>query len=175
MPAAPPAVNATAAALLGILHDGPRTGGQLVAEAEERFGAFFSVTRSQVYRELPALADAGLLKPGKQGARASRQYTITALGKRAFRAWLAAGGGADAVRSPLVLRLLHVEALPEGERVELVQAGRTAYRERLAAERAAVAQAGDPVERAVAEFAVAHTRAMLKLLDAVSVTCPPSA
>ena len=37
------------------------TGGQLVSAADGRFGAFFSVTRSQVYRELPALADAGLL------------------------------------------------------------------------------------------------------------------
>lgn len=175
MPAAPPAVNATAAALLGILHDGPRTGGQLVAEAGERFGSFFSVTRSQVYRELPVLAEAGLLKPGKQGARASRQYTITALGKRAFRAWLTAGNGTDAVRSPLVLRLLHVEALPEDQRIELVQSGRTAYKQRLAAERAVVARAGGPVERAVAEFTVAHTRAMLKLLDAVSVSCTPSA
>ena len=54
-------LNATAAALLGLLHDGPKTGGQLVAEAGDRFGAFFSVTRSQVYRELPALADLGLL------------------------------------------------------------------------------------------------------------------
>ncbi|MDN5858830.1 MAG: PadR family transcriptional regulator [Pseudonocardia sp.] len=175
MPAAPPAVNATAAALLGILHEGPRTGGQLVAEAGERFGAFFSVTRSQVYRELPALAGAGLLKPGKQGARASRQYTITALGRRAFREWLAAGSGTDALRSPLVLRLLHVETLPHDDRVELVRVRRDAYKQRLTAERAAVAQADDPLERAVAEFAVAHTRAMLRLLDAVTVACRPSA
>jgi len=175
MPAAPPAVNATAAALLGILHDGPRTGGQLVAEAGERFGAFFSVTRSQVYRELPALADAGLLKPGKQGARASQQYALTALGKRAFRAWLASGSGTDALRSPLVLRLLHVESLPDNERAELVQKARAADRERWAVERAAVAGATEPVQRAVAEFTVAHTRAMLKLLDAVSVACQRSA
>ena len=74
-------LNATSAALLGLLHDGPRTGGQLVAVAGERFGSFFSVTRSQVYRELPVLTEAGLLRLGKRGVRASQQYVITAAGK----------------------------------------------------------------------------------------------
>jgi DNA-binding PadR family transcriptional regulator len=170
MSAAPP-VNATAAALLGLLHDGPRTGGQLVAEAGERFGAFFSVTRSQIYRELPVLAAAGLTKPGEQGARASQKYSITAAGRRAFRTWLAAGSGTDALRSPMVLRLLHAESLPEDDRDKLFRSGRDAYRERLAGERAAVRAAKDPVQRAVAEFSVAHTRAVLKLLDAVSEAC----
>ncbi len=58
------------------------TGGQLVAAAGERFGLFFSVTRSQVYRELPALTEEALLRLGKQGPRASQQYVITAAGKR---------------------------------------------------------------------------------------------
>ncbi|SHK89798.1 DNA-binding transcriptional regulator, PadR family [Pseudonocardia thermophila] len=174
MAAAPP-VNATAAALLGLLHDGPRTGGELVAAAGEQFGSFFSVTRSQIYRELPALAEAGLTKPGEPGARASRKYAITAAGRRAFRAWLTASSGPDALRSPLVLRLLHAEILPPEEREELVRNARAAYKERLAAERAAVKAAADPVRRAVAEFTVAHTRAVLKLLDAVSDAWGPSA
>ena len=88
-------MNATAAALLGLLHEGPMSGGQLVTAAKERFGAFFSVTRSQVYRELPALAVAGLLERGEQGPRSSQKYVLTPLGKRAFRAWVAAGRGAD--------------------------------------------------------------------------------
>ncbi len=116
MPARPIPVNATAAAILGLLHDGPMTGGELVAAAGERFGGFFSVTRSQVYRELPALAEAGLLRLGKLGARASQQYRISAAGKRSFRAWLAGPGGADALRSPLVLRLLYAGALSVDDR-----------------------------------------------------------
>src|SRR5262249_61621086 len=79
------ALIAAGAALLGLLHDGPKTGGQLVTAAGERFGAFFSVTRSQVYRELPALAEQGLLKLGKQGPRSSQQYVITAAGQKAFK------------------------------------------------------------------------------------------
>ena len=95
-----PVINATAAALLGLLHDGPMSGGQLVSAADGRFGSFFSVTRSQVYRELPALTEAGLLKLGEQGPRASQQYVITAAGRRAFAAWLASGGGSDVPAQP---------------------------------------------------------------------------
>lgn len=164
---APPAVNSTAAALLGLLHTGPMTGGQLVAAAGERFGSFFTVTRSQVYRELPVLADAGLLRLGKQGPRASQQYVITAAGKRAFKAWLIAGSGSDALRSPLVLRLLHAGSLTVKQRAELLGEAREAYTARLDEARSAARGEQDPYRKAVADFAVAHTRAMVKLLDAI--------
>src|SRR3954447_7161372 len=114
-------LNATAAALLGLLHDGPATGGQLVAGAGERFGAFFSVTRSQVYRELPALAKEGLVRLGKQGPRSSQQYAITAAGKRAFKAWLTAESGPDHLRSPLILRLVHAGLLTAKQRTTLIE------------------------------------------------------
>ena len=152
-------MNPTAAALLGLLHEGPMSGGELVSAAAERFGAFFPVTRSQVYRELPVLAAAGLLEKGEQGPRASQKYVLTTSGKRAFRAWLAAGGGADGLRSPLVLRLLHARTLPAKQR--------EAYTERLTAARAAARGEQDPYRKAVADFAVAHVRAVLKLLDAI--------
>src|SRR3954467_9728434 len=80
-------VNATAAALLGLLHEGPMTGGQLMAAAQRRLGAYWSMTRSQVYRELPVLADAVYVKLGKPGARSSQPYAITPAGKRAFTPW----------------------------------------------------------------------------------------
>ncbi|MET0188473.1 MAG: PadR family transcriptional regulator [Pseudonocardia sediminis] len=165
MPATP--VNSTAAALLGLLHGGPMTGGQLVSAAGEQFGLFFSVTRSQVYRELPVLTEEGLLRLGKQGPRASQAYVITAAGKRAFKAWLAAGGEAEAVRSPLVLRLLNAGSLTVKQRAELLRSSRDAYTERLAQARTAAKETEDPYGRPVAEFAVAHTRAMIKLIDAV--------
>jgi DNA-binding PadR family transcriptional regulator len=98
-------VNATAAALLGLLHDGSMTGGQLMAEAQKRLGAFWSMTRSQVYRELPALAKAGYVKLGKPGARSSQPYSITPAGKRAFVRWLGEEPAREAVRSPLALRV----------------------------------------------------------------------
>lgn len=166
MPAAVP-VNSTAAALLGLLHGGPMTGGQLVAAAGEHFGLFFSVTRSQVYRELPVLTDVGLLRLGKQGPRASQQYVLTAAGKRAFKSWLAEGGESEPVRSPLVLRLLHAGSLTVKQRTELVRSAKQAYAERLVHARTAAKETEDPYERPVAEFAVAHTRAMIKLIDTI--------
>jgi DNA-binding PadR family transcriptional regulator len=163
-----PELNATSAALLGLLHGGPMTGGQLVAAAAERFGGFFGVTRSQVYRELPALAEAGLTRLGKQGARSSQQYAITAAGKRAFKAWLSTPSEADQLRSPLVLRLVHSAALTTKQRGDLVTRAREAYTSRLDAARAfARAAAGDPYTKAAADFAVAHLRAMIKLIDAI--------
>lgn len=168
MPKAVPAVNPTAAALLALLHDGPRTGGQLVAAAAERFGDVFPVTRSQVYRELPALSGAGLVRPGATGPRQSQQYVLMAAGRRAFTSWLCDdGGGVDTVRSPLVLRLLHAGTLPAPERTALLQRGREAYRARLADARDAARGELDPYRRAVAEFCVAHALAMVTLLDAV--------
>lgn len=143
------------------------TGGQLVAAAGERFGAFFSVTRSQVYRELPALADAGLLRLGKQGPRSSQQYVLTAAGKKAFKAWLTSEAGPDHLRSPLILRLMHASYLTPKQRAALVQTARERYQADQDASRAAVKAADDPYSRAVAEFGLAYAKAVLKLLDAI--------
>ncbi|RZQ59294.1 PadR family transcriptional regulator [Amycolatopsis suaedae] len=161
-------LNATAAALLGLLHDGPATGGQLVASAGERFGAFFSVTRSQVYRELPALEKEGLVRLGKQGPRSSQQYVITAAGKKAFKAWLIDTPGPDHLRSPLILRLVHAGTLTVKQRATLIENARATYTEELdAAKAASKAAAGDPYAKAVADFGQAHAKAALKLIDAI--------
>src|SRR5262245_40332543 len=98
-------VNATAAALLGLLHDGPMTGGQLMAAAEKRLGPYWSMTRSQVYRELPALAEMGYVKLGKPGPRASQPYSITPAGKRVFARWLSEPPTAESIRNPIALRV----------------------------------------------------------------------
>ena len=57
------------------------TGGQLMAAAERRLGPYWSMTRSQVYRELPVLAEMGYVRLGKPGPRSSQPYAITASGK----------------------------------------------------------------------------------------------
>jgi DNA-binding PadR family transcriptional regulator len=160
-------LNATAAALLGLLHDGPSTGGQLVLAAGERFGAFFSVTRSQVYRELPALAEAGLVKLGKQGPRSSQQYVITPAGKKAFKSWLSVDSGPDHLRSPLILKLVHAGTLTPKQRGALLARAREVYDAELEVAKAAAKSAADPYAKAIAEFGLAHRKAALKLLDAI--------
>ena len=164
-------LNSTAAALLGLLHEGPMTGGELVAAAKERMEPFWSVTRSQVYRELPGLAEAGYVRPGKLGPRAAQPYTITAAGKRAFRAWLAEDPGADHSRNPLVLRVSFGAHHQPGAVAKLVDEARGRHQEALAVNRSRVNQlkreGGDPYQLATAEFGVAYERALLRWLDAV--------
>ncbi|MGH3779511.1 MAG: PadR family transcriptional regulator [Pseudonocardiaceae bacterium] len=160
-------LNATSAALLGLLHTGPMTGGQLVVAADERFGPFFGVTRSQVYRELPVLTESGLLRLGKRGARSSQQYVLTAAGKRAFKSWWNSPSGSDNLRSPLILRLVHAGQLTPKQRVNLVSAARADYLGSLDEARADVKAATNPYTKAAADFTVAHRRAVLKLLDAI--------
>lgn len=160
-------LNATSAALLGLLHMGPMTGGQLVAAADERFGPFFGVTRSQVYRELPVLTESGLLRLGKRGARSSQQYVLTAAGKRAFKSWLNSPSGSDNLRSPLILRLVHAGQLTPRQRANLVSTARVDYLGYLDEARADAKAATNPYTKAAADFTVAHRRAVLKLLDAI--------
>ena len=59
-------VNATAAALLGLLHEGPMTGGQLMAAAERRLGAVLvDDAQPGLPGELPVLAEMGFVRLGK--------------------------------------------------------------------------------------------------------------
>jgi DNA-binding PadR family transcriptional regulator len=164
-------LNSTAAALLGLLHEGPMTGGELVAAAKERMEPFWSVTRSQVYRELPGLAEAGYVRPGKLGPRAAQPYAITAAGKRVFRGWLAEGPGADHSRNPLVLRVAFGAHHQPGAVAKLVDEARGRHQEMLTANRSRLTQLkradGDPFQLATAEFGVAYERALLRWLDTV--------
>ena len=52
-------LNATAASILGLLTLKPMSGWDLYGTFEETIGQFWSVSRSQVYRELRTLAAAG--------------------------------------------------------------------------------------------------------------------
>ena len=164
-------LNSTAAALLGLLHEGPMTGGELVAAAKERMEPYWSVTRSQVYRELPGLAEAGYVRAGKLGPRAAQPYSITAAGKRAFRSWLAEAPGTDHSRNPLVLRIGFGAHHAPGAVRQLVDDARVRHQEALAATRArasALKKAGDdPFGVSTAEFGVAYERALLRWLDSV--------
>ena len=66
-----------------------------------------------------------------------------------------------------MLRLLNAGSLTVKQRAELISASRTAYAARLTAARTAARAETDPYRKAVAEFAVGHLRAMVKLLDSI--------
>lgn len=160
-------VNPTAAALLGLLHEGPMTGGQLMAAAQRRLGAFWSMTRSQVYRELPVLAEAGYVRLGKPGARSSQPYAITPAGKRAFAKWLAEGPTREVLRNPVALRIVFgaqqpTEQLQQTHTLAIEQhaAALSQAREQVKEAR----KAGDEYQASALEFAVAYHRATLTWL-----------
>jgi DNA-binding PadR family transcriptional regulator len=160
-------INPTAAALLGLLHDGPMTGGQLMAAAERRLGPFWSMTRSQVYRELPALAEQGFVKLGKPGPRSSQPYSITPAGKRAFLRWLGENPGRDALRNPIALRVAFGDKHSGTQLKELYDSATAYHNEMLAQVREQAKDAkreGDDYGATALEFAAGYHRAALSWL-----------
>ncbi len=167
------ALNSTSAVILGVLHDGAATGGEIVAAASRRLAAQGGITRSQVYRELPTLARDGYVRAGKEGARASHPYSITAAGRKAFAQWASGANGSDSVRSLAVLRLGFGAHLTASQRKAIVVAAREQHQTVLAAHRrdaTALKKAGDVYGAAAVEFAVAYERALIKWLDSIPTT-----
>lgn len=101
----PRPLNGTAAAVLGYLRDGPRSGWDVATGLRSMVGDFWNVTPSQVYRELRSMEDAGLVEAGDAGARDRRPYSITSAGRQALHAWMDGPLERDVVRIPLLLRL----------------------------------------------------------------------
>ncbi|WP_091555751.1 PadR family transcriptional regulator [Micromonospora pattaloongensis] len=160
-------INPTAAALLGLLHEGPMTGGQLMAAAERRLAPFWSMTRSQVYRELPVLAEQGYVRLGKPGPRSSQPYAITAAGKRTFSRWLTESPGRDAIRNQVALRVAFGAQHSATQLRSLYAEANEYHAEALAAAREQARdakKAGDTYAAASLEFAVAYHKAALSWL-----------
>ena len=164
-------VNATAAALLGLLRDGPQTGYALAQRAQAELGDFWTVTRSQVYRELAAMAGRGLVVAGRAGARDARPYEVTDEGRAAFAGWLHADPGPDVVRIPLLLRLAFRDALDPDRLREVLAAERAQHAARLAGyeevEAAALAAGASRADLATLRFGLAYERAVLGWFDDV--------
>lgn len=169
-------LNATAASLLGFLHDGPMSGWDLVARAEERIGEFWSLTQSQVYRELARMADEGLVKPGEPGTRARRLYEITEQGRRAFADWVRRPPGTETIRFPLLLTLVFGRHVPEPllasflARHRLIHADRLAGYERQRDEMPEGYEETDPFSVATLEFGIRYERAVLEWFDDLPAT-----
>jgi len=164
--AAPAWLNPTAASLLGFLHAGEFSGYELVGVAEERIGNFWSLTRSQVYRELATLAERGLVEAGETGQRARRPYRLTPAGRAAFAAWVAQPPGPEQIRYPLLLTLSFGEFLPPERLREFLDDHRRVHAKRLAAYRQVPPEAGlDRWRRATLAFGIRYERAVLEWME----------
>lgn len=109
-------LNTTQGMILGLLVDNPLTGGEINAIAEKWVSPYWNTTRSQIYRELPTLAEHGLVQPAKEhGPRLSLKYKITAAGKRSFKSWMQQDPGNDIVRNETALRVALTGALKDPE------------------------------------------------------------
>lgn len=165
-------LNATAASLLGFLHDGPLTGWDLVASAQQRVGSFWSLTQSQVYRELVAMADLGLVEAGERGMRDKQPYTITAAGRQAFAAWIEHLPGDETIRFPLLLSLAFGHHLSTDRLATILQHHRLAHAERLRTyrlQRLEVAGEADQFALATLDFGIAYEAAVLGWFEQLDI------
>ncbi|MFC4108826.1 PadR family transcriptional regulator [Micromonospora zhanjiangensis] len=173
-------LNATAASLLGFLHEGPMTGWDLVAAAKQRIGDFWSLTQSQVYRELTSMAAAGLVRAGEPGRRDRRPYEITDAGRAAFTEWVTRPPGPETIRIPLLLTVLFGRHLPADLLRGHLAEHRRAHAERLAfyqqvdEQLPAEAAEEEPYGVATLRFGLAYERAVLDWFDALPSHLSPT-
>ena len=157
-------MNATAGSLLGFLHERPMSGWDLFTTAQVLIGDFWTVTRSQVYRELAAMEAAGLVAAGPPGPRERRPYEITDAGRAAFDEWLRRPPGSEQIRYPLLLTIAFGRHLPPGHLAEFVAEHRTLHEQRLEGYRALRADAGenfDAFAAATLDFGIRYESAVL--------------
>jgi len=167
-------LNATAASLLGFLHQGPLTGWDLVQTAQGEIGDFWSLTQSQVYRELAAMAEAGLVEAGERGPRDRQPYSLTEAGRAAFAEWVGREPGPESIRFPLLLTVLFGRHLPPEQLARFLERQRSVHADRLAGyqrqHREAVAAGArdiEPYALATLEFGIAYEQAVLDWFDAL--------
>jgi len=160
-------LNATAASMLGILARRPMSGWELYASFEDTIGHFWSLTRSQVYRELQTLAQHGLIEIGSSGPRERRVCTITEAGRAAFDAWIVRMPGEEHIRFPLLLTTFFGDSVPRETLRETCRVHRIAHAARLAGyeDQLEHARAQAPFPALALEFGIAYERAILAWID----------
>jgi|SRR5690625_1903077 len=170
--------NATAASLLGFLHDGPKSGWDLAAIAQTVIGDFWSLTQSQVYRELERLSGSGLVEAEAPQARNRQPYRITDAGRRAFAAWIEQEPGPEQIRFPLLLTVSFGRHLPAATLHAFIDRHRDIHQARLdeyEQQFAAATAPGiepDPYVLATLEFGLAYERAVVEWFERLDDRLP---
>jgi len=115
--------------MLGLLSQiGPINGNALSRCADVMIGDYWTLTRSQVYRELQTLDELGYIAAGPAGPRASRDYALTERGSAALVEWLSAGPADEVVRIPMLLTIRFGAALAPERLREILAAFATRHR-----------------------------------------------
>ncbi|MFF0488327.1 PadR family transcriptional regulator [Nocardia sp. NPDC003482] len=158
-------LNSTAASLLGFLHEGPMSGWDLVNLAQERIGDFWTITQSQVYRELATMDRAGLVTKGETGARDRTPYHITEPGREEFAEWIARDPGAETIRVPLLLTLSFGRFVEPARLERIIASNREIHQQRLMRYLAEDPEPESRYERATLDFGIRYERAVLEWFD----------
>jgi len=159
-------LNATGASLLGLLHDGPATGWDLLEQARRGLARFWNMTSSHVYRELKTLETRGLVRAGAPGPRDRRPFSITPAGRSAFAHWIRQEPAHEQMRIPLLVTLWFAKHLDDDTLTDFLDGHRAEHEHRLTEYRGfldAVADSdtADPHVGAVVEFGIAYEEAFL--------------
>jgi PadR family transcriptional regulator AphA len=106
------------AAILGFLDLDETSGYLLRKRFEDSVGSFWSVTQSQIYRELHALEADGLvasrIEEG-EGKPNSKIYGLTKDGRAALAEWLSEPVEPVQLRHPMMLKFVFASELPQKE------------------------------------------------------------
>jgi DNA-binding PadR family transcriptional regulator len=159
-------LNATQGSLLGFLHDGPKTGWDLLQQVEGILDRFWNITSSHVYRELRVLETRGLVKAGEPGSRERRPFAITAAGRKAFRDWIAQPPGPEQIRFPLLVTLWFARHLEPEVLAGFLESSRRDHEHRLALYRDVEGSlAPDDDRLPVIRFGLAYEQSIVDWLD----------
>ena len=138
-------LSATARVILGLLKFEPRTGYDIkrVTDYSTRF--FWRASYGQIYPELRALEQAGLVHAREEprGGRRRRVYALTPRGEEALSDWLRGDENVYELRDEGLLRLFFGELVAEEDLLELVRGRQAWYEESGALFRGIAAQLGE--------------------------------
>lgn len=162
-----PELNATAASLLGFLHEGPMTGWDLVCAVEASVGNFWNVTRSQVYRELKTLAAAKLVAEGDVGQRDRVPFTLTKAGRQAFAEWIAKEPGPELMRLPIVLTVFFGQFVEPAVLKRFLERSKAMHEDRLAEYRRIRPEVTKPFHREALELGISYEENMIRWLESL--------
>lgn len=163
-------VNPTEGCVLGLLHDRPMTGWELLQTIEASLGNFWNVTTSHVYRELKRLGDKGLIEAGERGPRDKRPFSITDEGRSAFAEWISEEPGEELIRFPLLVTLFFGRHVPPARLAAFLERHRELHEKRLVKYRALEQAVGeDPYYGPTVRFGIAYEEAALEWFSSLSL------
>lgn len=166
--AADTALSNSAAAVLGMLALGARSGYAIRRAAELSLRFFWALGPPQIYAELSRLEEAGLIagRDDSQGRRRRRRYEPTARGRSALASWVTSRQPAPLeLRDALLLQLFFADCAGPAEVAALLARMRerslhalAAFDDRIMPEAAETERRGFGQPKLVAEFGVALHR-----------------